>query len=339
MHATSPDAMLELSQIDVSPLDALMTLKAELDTLEARLQAMDERRASVAEQVYLRVRSDYESRRATLEQQAAPLKAAAREQFAKLFALLSRSEADHEAARLDREEIEFRHSLGEFDQGEYERRIAAIDAQLAERAAAREQALAMRQRFVAAFRSEEELKTPEVPADAITSPVGMPILSADAVAAAAKPAPSQAETRKLSTLDPAQLAESAPTRAMPLPSAADIGATQTMKVLKGDAAVPPRPDQTVMIRSARLVPQNNEAGKLTHTVGLRPLTLGSAEQCDIRLPGAAPQHAQLKAGMSGFTVTDMGGGVRVNGIVIDQHLLRHDDVLEVGAARFVFRES
>jgi hypothetical protein len=129
---------LELNHIDVSALDALMQLKAELETLEVRLQAMDERRSTVAEQVYLRVRSDYETQRKALEQQAAPLKASAREQYARLYALLSRSEADHEAARLDREEIDFRHSLGEFDQAEFERRIAAVDAQLNERAAARE---------------------------------------------------------------------------------------------------------------------------------------------------------------------------------------------------------
>lgn len=316
----------QLNEIDVSPLEALTRIKAELETLDGRLQTMEERKADVAEAVYLRVRGDYESRRVALERDAAPLKVAAREQYARLYALLTRSEADHEAARLDREEIDFRHSLGEFDEAEYKRRIAEVDEQLAARATAREQAMALRQRFVAAFRSEDELKAESPPPAAAGSPPPAP-----------KAPVADATTRPLPTLDPAALSD-APTRAMPLPSAADLGATQTMRVLKPDAG-PVRADKTVVIRSARLVPQNPAAGKLTHTVGLKPLLLGSADQCDIRVPGTAPQHAELKAGMSGYTVTDLGGGVRVNGIAIEQHLLRHDDEIDLGPARFAFREG
>jgi hypothetical protein len=323
----------ELAGVDVSPLEALTHLKGELDTLEGRLVAMEERKAQVADAVYRRVRSDYENRRRELEQEAAPLKMAAREQYAKLFALLSRFEADHEASRLDREEIEFRHSLGEFDDGEFERRLAGVDEQLQARARAREQALELRARFVAAFRSEEEL-------DDGAASAAVPVAAGDST----QPLPAVdtamasgdlAATRPLPVIDPAL----ADTRVTPRPSPADVGATQTMQVLKGDRGGPVRPDQTVMIRSARLLPLNAEAGKLTHTVGLRPLTLGSAEKCDVRIPGVAAQHAQIKVGMAGFTLSDLGGGVRVNGVAVEQHLLRHDDVVEVGAARFVFRES
>jgi hypothetical protein len=317
----------QLEQIDLGPLDELMAIKTELDTLDARLHAMEERKASVAEAVYLRVRSDYESRRQTLEQQAAPLKAAARDQYARLFALLSRFEAEHQAIQLDREEVEFRHSLGEYDDGDYKDRMAAIDERLSSGSASREKALSMRKRFVDAFHSEADLKAAEA-------------APRDAAADAATPVPQEpspdmpdASTQRLPTLDPSQ----AETRSLPLP--ADIGATQTMRVLKGGGEGPVRPDQTVMIRSARLVPQNNEAGKLTHMVGLRPVTLGSSEQCDVRVPGAAPRHAELKVGMSGYTVSDLGGGVRINGVVVDQHLLRHEDVIELGSASFVFRET
>ena len=56
----------ELATIDVSPLEALGRIKQELDTLEDRLKAMEERRDSVAAAVYMRVRADYETRRRTL---------------------------------------------------------------------------------------------------------------------------------------------------------------------------------------------------------------------------------------------------------------------------------
>ena len=61
--------------------------------------------------------------------------------------------------------------------------------------------------------------------------------------------------------------------------------------------------------------------------------------CDIRIAGSMPHHAEIRVSMAGYTVSDLGGGVRINGVAIEQHLLRHDDVLEIGPARFTFREG
>jgi hypothetical protein len=334
----------ELAAIDTSPLDKLTELKAEVDTLDQRLEAMEERKEQVAEAVYQRVRADYESRRQKLECEADPLKAAAREQYVKLFALLSRSEADHEAARLDREEVDFRHALGEFDDAEYQTRIGQIDQQLAAKTAAREQALEMRARFVAAFKSEEDLKqAPEQAVRVTPAPVSRVAAETTLPPPPAPPAPAVAETVRMQPLSSAQLAAAGvatdPAATPTSNPVVDPGATQTMRVLKGNPATPPRADQTVVIRGARLVPQNPEAGKITHTVGLKPVMLGSAEQCDIRIPGSMPHHAEIRVSMAGYTVSDLGGGVRINGVAIEQHLLRHDDVLEIGPARFAFREG
>ncbi len=356
----------ELAAIDVSPLEALMRIKAELETLESRLTAMDERKESVAAPVFARVRNDYETRRKALESEAAPLKTAAQEQYTKLAALLSRSEADHEAARLDREEIEFRHALGEFDRAEFKKRMAEIDEKLATKAAAREQALAVRQRFVDAFRSEEELESKlPPPAAAVETPAPV---EPEPVAPVPEPEPAPAAeqaTRRLPVLDAAALKVpqlDVPTIVAkpisantPPPSAppAAAGATQIMRAIKpseiaaataaaAPSAPPPLPrgnDAGSAVRSARLVPQTPEAGKLSHTIGAKPLTIGSGESCDIRVAGANARHAEVRASMAGITVSDLGGGVRINGVVIEQHLLRHEDVLEIGPARFTFREA
>lgn len=360
----------ELAAIDVSPLEALMGIKAELETLESRLAAMEERKATVAAPVYQRVRGDYEARRRQLEGDAAPLKAAARTEYAKLATLLSRSEADHEAARLDREEIEFRHALGEFDDAEFKRRIGAVDEQLAAKAAAREQALALRQRFVAAFRSEDELLSaapapPAPKAEPAPAPAPPPAAAPPAPAApvAAEVPPGDMPTRRLPTLDPATLdvpridvptlvAKPVVAEPPPLPAApaATAGATQILRAIKPSdlaaaaAAATPTPaskpaESPMAVRSGRLVPQNPEAGKLSHTIGAKPLLIGSGESCDIRVAGAGARHAEVRASMAGITVSDLGGGVRINGVVIEQHLLKHEDVLEIGAARFTFREA
>lgn len=327
----------ELATIDVSPLDALGRIKQELDTLESRLAAMEARKDSVAAAVYTRVRADYETRRRALEEEGAPLKATARAQYARLRELLTRSEADHETTRLDREEIEFRFSLGEFDEAENKKRLKAVDKQLADKAAAREQAEAMKKRFVAVFRSEDELET-SVPA-------------------------ASAATRKLDTLSPAQLsgydtippaaatpATTAPpppmaTTVMAVPPPPSAGATQMMRAIRpGDAAAapaapPPRSDSTMIMRTARLVPQNPEAGKQNYTLALKPMLIGSADGSDVRLASAAKRHAEIRVSMAGFTLSDEGGGVRVNGVPVNQHLLRHEDVVEFGPARFAFREG
>lgn len=327
----------ELASIDVSPLESLGRIKQELDTLETRLAAMEERRESVAAAVYARVRADYETRRLALEAEAAPLKATAREQYARLREMLVKSEADHEASRLDREEIEFRFSLGEFDEAEHKKRLKAVDKQLADKAAAREQAEAMKQRFVSVFRSEDELMQP----------------------ASATPAP----TRKLETLTEAQLsaydtippvatppAPPMPNAGVPPPSAS-AAATQMMRAIRpsdlaaaaaatpAPVAPPARSDSTMIMRTARLVPQNPEAGKQNYTLALKPTVIGSEEGCDVRVAAAKRRHAEIRVSMAGFTLSDEGGGVRVNGVAVNQHLLRHEDVIEVGPARFVFREG
>ena len=331
----------ELATIDVTPLEALGRIKQELDTLEARLAAMEQKRDAVAAPVYMRVRADYESRRRALEDEAAPLQATAREQYARLRELLQRSEADHETTRLDREEVEFRYSLGEFDEAEYKKRLKAVDKQLADKAAARQQAEGLKQRFVAVFRSEAELELP------------LPAVPAGAAA-----------TRKLETLKPEQLAAydtnpgvaAAPpvpppvqaTTVMQVPGA-NAGATQMMRAIRpqdiaaaaapAPASPPPRSDSTMIMRTARLVPQNAEAGKQTHTLALKPTSFGSDDGCDVRLPSAPRRAAEIRVSMAGFTLSDEGGKVKVNGVGVTQHLLRHEDVIEIGPAKFVFKEG
>ena len=319
----------ELARIDTSPLDTLVRIKQELDTLVARLAAMEAKRDSVAAPVYARVRDDYEQRQRALEDEAAPLKATARTSYAQLRELLQRSEADHEGTRLDREEVDFRFSLGEFDEAEYKTRLADVDRRLAEKTAAREAADALRQRFLAAFASEDDLE--QAP----------PRSRADAA------------TVQLHTLDPEHLA-AAPTDAMPPPPPLppsdaptkpgrklEAGATQVMRVLgRGDSTgAAPRSDQTLVMRTARLLPQNRDAGTAAVVLGLKPMLFGSGKDCDVKLAGASARHAEIRASMAGFTITDHGGGVRINGVALEQHLLRQDDAVDIGSALYVFRET
>jgi hypothetical protein len=314
-----------LNAIDLSAIDALKTLKHEQDVLDERLKAMDALKGDVSTAVYLRVRDDYQKRRRTLDEQASPLKQSARDQYARLRSLLERFEADHEAIKLDQQELELRHKLGEFDDKEFQRRIKAIEGTVKDKADARTRALELKTRFVESFHAESELE-----AEAVTAP-----------GTGTRKDPGA--TQQVAELGDAELA-AAEERTHEVPA---IGGneppsrTQVMPAI--DVPDPPAGGPTSIFRAARLIPQNPEAGKQTFALTLKPTNIGAASGNELRLggPGVDAKHAQITVSMGGFTLVDLNSkhGTRVNAERIRERVLRHDDVIQIGAARFVFREG
>jgi hypothetical protein len=319
-----------LAAIDLSAIASLKTLKKEQDQLSERLQAMNDLKTSVATAVYLRVSEDYQQRLRGLEEQANPLKQAAREQYARLRALLDRFEADHEAVKLDQQELELRNKLGEFDDKEFQRRIKLIETSVKDKAEARARALELKSRFLEAFHTESELEpAPSRPAAAVDTG------NTNRFAAVAKADVAAAEARTHEV--PVIVAEAPP------------GKTQIMSAI--NVPEPPRPaarppvadGSTQIFRAARLVPQNPEAGKQTYTLSLKPMNIGADAASDVRVggPGVDPKHAQITVSMAGFTLVDLGSkhGTRVNAEKVRERPLSNEDVIQIGSARFVFREG
>ncbi|HSB63059.1 MAG TPA: hypothetical protein VLJ18_02790, partial [Thermoanaerobaculia bacterium] len=151
----------ELSRIDLSPIADLVRIKKEEQLLAERLKSMEVRAEKVSSPVYERVRKDYETRRASLEQESRPLKEHARREYRRLQALRREVEQAVEAASFDKEEIDFRRELGEFPDGTYKERLAACEKHLAEERQDLEAVLQMRATFLDAFRSEEDLEAPD----------------------------------------------------------------------------------------------------------------------------------------------------------------------------------
>jgi hypothetical protein len=322
-----------LSAIELSAIDTLKTLKQEHDQIDGRLQSMDSMKASFAEAVYKRVREDYQQRLRGLDEKAAPLKQAAREQYAKLRSLLERFEAEHEAIKLDQQELELRHQLGEFDDKEFQRRGKGIETTVKERAEARGRGLELKGRFLEAFSSESELEAgaPARPPAAEAATVRAQILtSADLAAADARTHEvakivGDRPPNKTQVMTAINLPEAAPT---PAPAAAPA----------------PMPEgATKIFSAARLVPQNPEAGKQTYALTLKPMSIGADAANDIRIagPGVDAKHAQITVSMGGFTIVDLGSkhGTRVNAEKVRERPLANEDVIQIGAARFVFREG
>jgi hypothetical protein len=325
-----------LGAIDLSAIDSLKTLKQEQDQLTERLAAMDELKASVATAVYLRVRGDYQQRVRGLEDQASPLKQAARDQYARLRSLLDRFEADHEAIKLDQQELELRNKLGEFDDKEFQRRIKAIETSVKEKAEARARALELKARFLEAFHAESELESAPPPQPAVAAPAEV-ITNRSATLTGADLASAQARTHEVPTV----MGGDAPPGKTQIMSAINIPEPQAPKPR------PPPPamtdGSTQIFRAARLVPQNPEAGKQTYTLSLKPMSIGADTTSDIRIggPGVDPKHAQITVSMAGFTLVDLGSkhGTRVNAEKVRERPLVNEDVIQIGAARFVFREG
>ncbi len=185
----------ELRQVDDSVLTSLVDLRRERDALRQRLARMQESASQVSAKVLERVRRDYETRIAALEGKALPLKDAALATFGRLKPLHDAAEDACTTLQLDQEEIDLRHSLGEFDDAEHRDRTARLAETLH---AARERADAIADyltRFAAAFDSPDELEPagtsqfdlpaatplpeaetvdPAIPAPALATPFGEP---------------------------------------------------------------------------------------------------------------------------------------------------------------------
>ncbi|MFN3413622.1 MAG: FHA domain-containing protein [Thermoanaerobaculum sp.] len=153
----------ELEAIDTSPIEQLQSLKAEQLTLKERLDRMVAMKDRVSPEVYTRVRKDYEARFAALESQARPLLDKARREYAQLKAVVTELERKLNAARLAKEEVEFRNALGEYTPSQFAELLAQAEGEVAEVEGHLAEAGALRQRFLEAVLSESELEGSAAP--------------------------------------------------------------------------------------------------------------------------------------------------------------------------------
>jgi hypothetical protein len=302
----------ELSRIDLSPIADLVRIKKEEQLLAERLKSMEIRAEKVSSAVYERVRKDYETRRLALEQESRPLKEQARREYRRLQALRREVEQAVEAASFDKEEVEFRRELGELPDGLYKERIAACEKHLADERQDLEAVLQMKATFLDAFRSEEDLETPDSGSEGPAPPAPRP---------------------------PVRPAPSAPPAPFPVENV--IKAPPPFE--KAPAEAPPEPpDATVVLTRARLSLLDGD--RIAKEFPLKPgvSILGRLALSDVHLPtpDVSRKHAQVIVGPSGVFVVDLESenGVVVNGKKVDKVQLVEGDVLTLGKQRLVFHD-
>ncbi|MFI5118908.1 MAG: FHA domain-containing protein [Thermoanaerobaculia bacterium] len=323
----------ELGRIDLSPIADLVRIKKEEQLLAERLKSMEIRAEKVSSPVYDRVRKDYETRRLALEQESRPLKEHARREYRQLQALRREVEQAVEAASFDKEEVEFRRELGEFPDGVYKERLATCEKHLADERQDLEAVMQMKATFLDAFRSEEDLATPDSGSEGPAPqafPAQRPPVRPVPPAPPAAPAPLPVEN----------VVKAPPPFSPPSPPIENV-IKPPPPFGKPPAAEPSEPPEaTVVLTRARLALL--EGDRIAKEFPLKPgvSVLGRLALSDIHLPtpDVSRKHAQVIVGPSGVFVVDLESenGVVVNGRKVDKVQLVDGDVLTLGKQRLVF---
>jgi FHA domain-containing protein len=306
----------DLQKIDTAPIDALLEIHKEQEQLKGLLAKAEGTKGKVAEAVYARVRKDYEARLEALDAKARPLREKARAEQARLQPLHDRLRKAQEDARLDVEELKFRHEVGELKEEEFAKRRTALDEGLAQK--------------------DRDFQTADALAQRFASVVGAAVPGAPPPSAGA-PEPPTAPRMKAP-------AEPVPP---PLPSGGLPQEDPTVAAARGRATTEPQTipggviEGTVMAKFATLV---SLEGNPPQEYRLGPRTsLGRVRENDISIqkPSVSRKHAVIALTPEGYVITDLdsGNGTFVNDEKVKTRKLQDGDRVRLGDRGFVFKLS
>lgn len=158
----------ELSHIDTSGIGALKEVKVEHNLVKDRLEKMISMKSEVSEAVYQKVYDEYSTKLDVIADKAEPLKCKLRVQYQVLSNLLDRLQMEFDKIKLEREELEFRHTLGEFDDDFFQAEMERWESKDASKQAELAESNSMKEEFLSVFNGPDDL---EMPQDLNTIPV------------------------------------------------------------------------------------------------------------------------------------------------------------------------
>jgi len=339
----------QLREVDTSVLDRLVNIRLEETRLESFRSRAGEMKGQVSDQVFRRVVEDYTKRASALEQQATPLKSKGRAEYRKLGVLIADVTRIRDQARLEKEELEFRHAVGELDGDQLAAGLEAPQGRLDQCEADLARIDEYSARFIEAFGSKEALDAPEpappppVRATAPPPPPPRPVAPAPPPIAAAKPPVDLDATAYIS----ASPSDTAPPLGPPpeLTMIVTDDATRLMPATELPQPTPPPADeeaegQTILVPMAALIAEPGSMPQTEYRLGAVNY-LGRAEdnQVQIMSPEVSRKHAVITAVGSGFELKDLGSqnGVNVNGVRTNVRRLVDGDRVEIAGIALVFR--
>ncbi len=363
----------ELKAIDTSAIEELQRIKGEQEVLSDRLAKMEEKKGKVSEEVFMRVRQDYETRMHALEQEAAPLKEAARAEYARLKQLLDEIGAAARTAQLDREELELRHELGEFSQEEYDELVEEHEARVREHQEHLTEAEELQKRFQSAFLAPEELEvpppaTPEEEAGGEPSPP-LELDGEEPEADTQEVHPPDEDEATPFQEEPAPMEQPAAEEEPFAPEAEPVlegegnetptpDDGQEVAVPDATAAIPVPPEMladgggdaqeftagsTMLISWPKLIGQAEDGSTVEYPVAGSTTSLGRDPENDIVLSGkkVSRRHAEVVLAEDGYMIRDLGStvGTLVNGVQVTEWKLSNGDSVQLGDVVLVFMET
>jgi pSer/pThr/pTyr-binding forkhead associated (FHA) protein len=290
---------------------------------------------------------DYDRRAAALDQQSAPLRAQARAEYRKLKTLLDDLAFRLEQAKLQKEEVEFRHAVGELSDEELRDRLAAPQTALDDCETERHTLEDIKARFVDALGSVEALEADEPddtlePEDPLEHEEEVPFQPV----AAAFPS----ESRLGIGLPPLRARQTQPADPALLSTMSVPNTGRRLTPLTNEFSPRPSPAEdvdddgegaTMMVAAAAIV--LIEPAALSQDFQLSSSnSIGRSDENQICLSnsGISRKHAIIKAVPGGgFAIKDLGSqnGTFVNGHRVTDQVLDDGDTIEVGSVKFVFR--
>ena len=342
----TPSILDPLKSIDVSSLDKLIEIRKEQDRIKSYRGKAAEKKSSVNDAVFKRVMEDYSKRTAALDGQSAPLKSAATDEYRKLKALNDDITKRREQAQLEKDELEFRNTVGELADADLASSLKSPQRTIDQCSADQKAVDVIKTRFVDAFGSLDELENSMDP----------PTYAAEPTATTAVKAPTVAE--KSTGIRPASAQSVAPppgksTMVFSQKTVADLiepsedGIEKTI-IAPPDFTLPDAVHEdeeeddgaTIMLAAAAIV--IIEPASMSQEFQLGAVNgIGRAEDNQICLlnPGISRKHAVIMADSNGYSIKDLGSqnGTFVNGQRVTEKSLADGDTIDVGSVQFVFR--
>jgi hypothetical protein len=325
--------------VDVSVLEALIEVRRQQALVDQFCTRAEEMKGAVAAAVYERVLGDYAKRRAALDAEAAPLVTRALAEYRTLRGLRDGVQRTHDAAQLDKDEIVFRHSIGEIDEASRDERLVAPERTLAESAERLASLEALDARFREALPDVDLSVATTEPPEPDAAEAFEPVFDAAPVVEEIDVAPVTSGEKTVWLADlPAPI---------PFPQRGDSGRHDAVRADRSSASgsveaasgqeLPPAPATGAALLS------ESDAGR-TVNYQLTALTyIGRAEDNQIRIldPGISRRHVLITATGEGYTIRDLKSqnGTYLNGERVDERTLVDGDRITLGDVTLVFRRA
>lgn len=355
---SAPSISEQLLAVDTAVLQKLLDIRTEQTRVETFRKRADELQSQVADAVRHRVLEDYAKREATLEQQVTALKPQVRKEYQKVRDLVNRITIAHEAARLDKEELEFRHAVGELDDAELAAQIERPSRLLDQCQKDLAEVDQVKARFLEAFRpgevEEMETATPQ-PTETVSAdmtflapverlmPTGGATGSSPVTTLPGTDAPAPASVAPSGTTHTGTTSAAAP-----MDDRTRLADLSSLMAPPATAKQPPESgaDRTMLLPLAALLVGDSASGGRPGGIPSE-FRLGAANyigrsadnQIPLARPGVSRKHALISVGPTGYSIKDLQSqnGTFVNGERITEVQLADGNTIDIGDVRLTFR--